>query len=208
MIATTAQYMSDYEFNGVDYLVKTPNSIELPNIEDIITYSTYPRGKNSLFTKVENPFDMVQIRYVAKANGTYWSSEEEMDDAQINDLVYYNSKKEAEQDGAEILGMFFQARDGKEIVDRYRLLYVIPVKIRDNAELNYVYPVYHESVSYTINTAGSENGITFDHGVEHLNEQDIMNQRVKCLYDSLYNTYGGFNALAGVGKKHAECGMM
>ena len=183
---------NNQKWNGSDYLMKVPNAIELPEIEDIKVYFTTRNRVNLLYPKSENLFDNVKIRYAAKADGSYWVSESEMDDAFITDLVYYDSKEAAAEADAEILGLLFECRSGKTIIEKYRLLYVVPVTISEDAKVGYVYPLTFEANQYQINVDDTEEGMTTQHGVAHIGgtDLDVVNTRIKALFDDIDRRFG------------------
>ena len=183
---------SGCEFNGTDYLMKVPNVIELPEIDEIEVSATSRSRVDGYYPKSMNPFTDIKIRYAAKADGSYWISEQEMDDAFITDLVYYDSKEDAAAADAQILGLLFECRTEKNFIDKFRMLYVVPVKVSEAAEVGYVYPVAFEDCHYRIKVSDTENGMTTAHGISHMKEDnlDVVNQRVKELYDIAYSYYG------------------
>lgn len=190
----------DSGWNGTDYLMKVPRIIELPDIEDIRVYFSTMNRVNGVFPKSDNLFRDIKIRYAAKKDGTAWTSEREQDEAFITDLVYYDSKEEAADAGAEILGLLFECRSGKVAVDKFRMMYIVPVTVSESAEVGYVYPMTYECSQYAFDVSETEKGLTTQHGVAHISgiNLDLLNTRIKSSFDSVNNIYGknGDNSLS------------
>lgn len=191
LTGTFSYPMNGCNWNGSDFLIKVADSIELPEIEEMKVYFTTRNRVNGVYPKSENLFHDIKIRYAAKADGSGWANESEMDDAFITDLVYYDSKEAAAEADAELLGVLFECRSGKVVIDKYRLLYVVPIKVSADAEVDYVYPFTFEAMQYQMKTDGAEAGMTTAHGITHIDEEnlDVVNTRIKNLFDALYSQH-------------------
>lgn len=168
-------YWDEYYANGTDYLLKVPGEFELPDLEDINIYCLSSNVYDNQYTmnKLEYAFNDKKVRYAAKPDGSAWSSEREMDDTLVHEMVYYDSKEEAKDAGAEILGLLFEIRAEEGYYRQFRHAYVVPVKVSETATEDYVYPVYFEHIFYKIYTPANGYGMTLNQGVAHINDTEL-----------------------------------
>ena len=200
------------KFYGIDHLVKFPSIIEpTENLDDVNMYLTTASIQNYAYTILENPLDDVNAYYAVKKDGTGWIDESEMDSAQIEDLLFYETKEEIGE--SVIVGVLIEARGGSEYVSQYRVCAVLPITISEKAESNQVYSINHGTLHYALDLRNTDIGMTTEHGLTHVNInrrdvidtqleevlklreslQEIMKQKffISSLYgDALYGVFG------------------
>lgn len=187
---------------GMDYLIKIPESIILPDLDEIeichVPSNLLSVESQRYYSKSESQFDDYKIWYAVRTNG--WgdwdnSTEQEknaiedlMDKTYIHELEYYD-KKDDIPSGKKIVGLLFELRDGKQENLNFREAFVIPITVspaEDN--IGYVYPTYHENFAYILSKDLVEKeGLTLNDGIRHYNDSTLskMNQNIRSSYNEV-----------------------
>ncbi|MDQ0360776.1 DUF7927 domain-containing protein [Breznakia pachnodae] len=85
----------------------------------------------------------ISVLYAAKPDKTGWLDDNEMLNASEADLIYYNNISDLNADGYTCVGVLFESRTGY-IPSGGRLIFKIPIKIKEDAEVGKVYQTVNE----------------------------------------------------------------
>ena len=129
---STTNDSNDY-IRSVDRFIKFDGNVFEPTT---ITYMGYdikfePIGMDNMTFK---------YWYVTKKDGTNWTSQEDMNNALIEDMALYENFEDI-PDGFTCVGMYVESQGGYIEVpkDYYQQYFLIPMKIKDNAKIGTTY---------------------------------------------------------------------
>lgn len=184
------------EMNGLDFLIKVPEALQLT--EDITQAEVFfasgtgmKMDNVTLFPRVEEPFTWKKW-YAAKQDGQNWNDEEEMDNAQVDDLVFYESWEAAQNANAKVLGIYFEGRGGTNFTTMDMCCWFsIPVTVSEDAEVGYVYPANEEWTFYRLKQNSMPEGLGHGQGIRYRNSEEMQNKWARGYYQEILNGYVG-----------------
>lgn len=102
-------------------------------------------------------FETTNVYYAAKKDGTGWSSDDEMNEAQICDMVYFESLSDLESAGNVCVGIFVERRNLLEECRYSNYVYGITKTFFNvKSDLNIIGNVYQVVASHNLWTCDSE----------------------------------------------------
>ena len=87
--------------------------------------------------------------YVAKKDGTSWISQEERNNANIDELSIYDSLEELKQTGAICVGMYFESQTGEIPTNKATTQIYVRFKVKDTAKIGETYGMMQDSDYWT-----------------------------------------------------------
>ncbi|MGN1013489.1 MAG: SpaA isopeptide-forming pilin-related protein [Clostridia bacterium] len=129
---------SDLEIRTLEHLLKFDDECFEP-IEKIGEETWYASSTHEIEYK---------MYYAAKADGTGWTSDTEMEAAKRTDLVYYESLDSLKADNKICVGFLAESQSGTLYADDRTNIY-FPVKVKNTSEIGSVYQVVNDYELYT-----------------------------------------------------------
>ena len=129
---------SDLEIKTIENMLKFDDECFEP-INDINGETWFVDGTASLEYK---------LYYAAKPDGTGWNSDDEMEAATREDLVYYESLEELKADNKVCVGFLAESQRGTMYTDERSTIY-FPVKVKNSSSIGSVYQVVNYYELYT-----------------------------------------------------------
>ncbi|WP_339350800.1 Spy0128 family protein [Bifidobacterium indicum] len=127
---------------GMSLVKIDPDYIDLPNSGDDIAMPWKGDGywTDWATNSVEGQGPKITVLYAAKKDGTKWASKQEQKSADIDDLVYYPSKADAENAGKTVVAILLRshtaAPSNKAGHQSLYVFGVIPARIKSDARMN------------------------------------------------------------------------
>lgn len=128
----------DLEINTIENMLKFDDECFEPII-DIKGETWFVDGSTTIDYK---------LYYAAKPDGTGWNSDDEMESATREDLIYYNSYEELKADNKVCVGFLAESQSGTMYVNDKSTIY-FPVKVKKSSSVGSVYQVVNYYELYT-----------------------------------------------------------
>ncbi|MBO5476662.1 MAG: hypothetical protein J6A15_02780 [Clostridia bacterium] len=137
-IDSSSENDADFEIRTIENLLKFDDECFEP-IESINGETWYADSTNVIEYK---------LYYAAKLDGTGWTSDTEMNEAQRTDLIYYETYEELKSDGKICVGFLGESQSGTLYTDDSSKIY-FPVKVKNSSKIGCVYQTVNEYELYT-----------------------------------------------------------
>ena len=148
------------------------NGVQFRNFQS--TVGTYPKFEYKMY-------------YAAKKDGTGWSSITEQQTAKIEELDYYESLTDLENDGKVCVGALFETISGQMTVTTFQIgsFVGMPVKIKDTVSIGSTYQFTSDTRMYATTLDRATESMGVENGAYTTKPTTSWNQTyIKTEYDS------------------------